>query len=91
MIEIVNGYPCFNCTDVANAKKGIDPAHPNSDPTQAASGLPGGSAFASSRGAAVTYGGNLVAPNNAQPSAGDSTSHGAPRVNRAGMALDITA
>jgi hypothetical protein len=28
MVSIVNGYVCFNCTDVANAKKGINPAHP---------------------------------------------------------------
>ena len=28
----VNGYPCWNCTDVANAKKHIDPAHPKAGP-----------------------------------------------------------
>ena len=28
----VNGYSCQNCTDVDNAKKGIDPAHPKSGP-----------------------------------------------------------
>jgi hypothetical protein len=28
MLDIVNGYVCRNCTDVDNAKKGIDPAHP---------------------------------------------------------------
>ena len=28
----VNGYRCNNCTDVANAKKHIDPAHPRSGP-----------------------------------------------------------
>ncbi len=27
MVNVVNGYVCFNCTDVANAKKGINPAH----------------------------------------------------------------
>lgn len=27
-MEIVNGYPCRDCTDVALAKKNIDPAHP---------------------------------------------------------------
>jgi hypothetical protein len=31
-IEIVNGYPCKNCTDVDYAKKGIDPAHPKDGP-----------------------------------------------------------
>lgn len=28
----VNGFACYNCTDVANAKKHIDPAHPQSGP-----------------------------------------------------------
>jgi len=31
MFDIVNGYVCYNCTDVANAKKNIDPAHPKED------------------------------------------------------------
>lgn len=29
---MVNGYACRNCTDVANAKKHIDPEHPKSGP-----------------------------------------------------------
>jgi len=29
---MVNGYACKNCTDVANAKKQIDPQHPRSGP-----------------------------------------------------------
>jgi hypothetical protein len=28
----VNGFSCRNCTDVDNAKKNIDPAHPKSGP-----------------------------------------------------------
>jgi hypothetical protein len=28
----VNGYSCKNCTDVDNAKKHIDPAHPKDGP-----------------------------------------------------------
>lgn len=28
----VNGFICHNCTDVDNAKKHIDPAHPKSGP-----------------------------------------------------------
>ena len=28
----VNGYSCRNCTDVAYAKRGVDPAHPKSGP-----------------------------------------------------------
>ena len=31
-MEIVNGYPCKNCTDVENAKKGVDPAKPKDGP-----------------------------------------------------------
>ena len=31
-MEIVNGYVCNNCTDVANAKRNIDPAHPKDGP-----------------------------------------------------------
>jgi hypothetical protein len=29
---MVNGFLCKNCTDVDNAKKHIDPAHPRSGP-----------------------------------------------------------
>jgi len=32
-MEIVNGYPCHDCTDAERAKKGIDPsAGPNAQP-----------------------------------------------------------
>ena len=32
-MEIVNGYPCRDCTDAERAKKGIDPsAGPNAQP-----------------------------------------------------------
>lgn len=31
-MEVVNGYPCKNCTDVEYAKKGIDPARPKDGP-----------------------------------------------------------
>lgn len=31
-MEIVNGYRCRDCTDVAYAKKNIDPAHPKDGP-----------------------------------------------------------
>jgi hypothetical protein len=29
---MVNGYACKNCTDVDNAKRNIDPAHPKDGP-----------------------------------------------------------
>jgi hypothetical protein len=31
-MEVVNGFVCHDCTDVAYAKKGVDPAHPKDDP-----------------------------------------------------------
>ena len=31
-MEVVNGYPCKNCTDVDNAKRNIDPQHPKDGP-----------------------------------------------------------
>ncbi len=36
MVEIVNGYVCFNCSDTAKAQKGVDPAHPDGDPLKPA-------------------------------------------------------
>ena len=51
MITMVNGYVCYNCTDVDNAKKGLNPAPPNKDDplsrqakTQSEVGPPGKSA-----------------------------------------------
>jgi len=32
MIETVNGYVCHNCSDVALAKRNIDPARPEDGP-----------------------------------------------------------
>ena len=34
MLQIVNGYVCRTCCDVAAAKAGKDPAHPNAPPGQ---------------------------------------------------------
>ncbi len=31
-MDVVNGYPCKNCTDVELAKKGVDPARPKDGP-----------------------------------------------------------
>ncbi len=31
-ITFVNGYQCSNCTDIDNAKKHVDPAHPQDGP-----------------------------------------------------------
>lgn len=34
MIEMVNGYRCANCTDISNAKRGLDPENPTRDPVK---------------------------------------------------------
>jgi hypothetical protein len=31
-LEVINGYVCQSCADVALAKRGVDPAHPKDDP-----------------------------------------------------------
>jgi hypothetical protein len=33
-MELVNGYVCRDCSDVALAKRNIDPAHPKDGPGQ---------------------------------------------------------
>ncbi|HEY5008028.1 MAG TPA: hypothetical protein VII42_08490 [Caulobacteraceae bacterium] len=58
-VQVVNGFVCMDCADVALAKKDINPAHPpgspNADPKSGSSSLPG-----SSQGTpAVTFGGSL--------------------------------
>ena len=69
----VNGFLCRNCTDVDNAKKHIDPAHPKSgpygidaasDPSNPKRFLQGGSSSPGSEGAsaasAVQFAGQRV-------------------------------
>jgi hypothetical protein len=69
----VNGFLCRNCTDVDNAKKHIDPAHPRSgpygidaatDPSNPKSFIQSGSGSSGSQGrtgeAAVRFKGWLV-------------------------------
>jgi len=76
-LQIVNGYVCQTCCDVAAAKAGKDPAHPNAPPGQA--GKPGNSGAAPNDGPAgaaqsgvgnrpaVTFGGALTPFNNGPP------------------------
>jgi hypothetical protein len=61
----VNGYSCKNCTEVDEAKKHIDPAHPKDGPY----GINARSKTAGSHGPAVILGGQLAAlsPNLASP------------------------
>jgi len=94
-MELVNGYPCFNCTDVDLAKKGINPAHPDTDPRSlnynpnAPGAKPSG--FDNS---AVTFGGNLSALNGAQTSEDSGASLGSgsqqQQPQQRGASLDIS-
>jgi hypothetical protein len=69
----VNGFTCHNCTEVDEAKKHIDPAHPKSgpygidaksDPTQKKS---------ATQNSAVTFGGSLAATNTSSSAGSSST------------------
>lgn len=35
MVQMVNGYPCQNCTDISLAKRGLNPENPTNDPVKA--------------------------------------------------------
>lgn len=59
-MEIVNGYVCNNCTDVANAKRNIDPAHPKDGPNGVNAPEAQARNDAPSRGDAVVFGGQLA-------------------------------
>ncbi len=73
----VNGFTCHNCTEVDEAKKHIDPAHPKSgpygidaktDPTQKKSDL---------QNSAVTFGGSLAGANTSSTSPSGTTTSSA--------------
>ena len=74
-MQIVNGYVCQNCSDVALAKKDIDPAHPDQGTANAdasgKSGKTGGTAQGSSQPGfaanAVAFGGALGQANANSP------------------------
>ncbi|MGZ3376409.1 MAG: hypothetical protein ACXU8S_07405 [Phenylobacterium sp.] len=72
----VNGYSCKNCTEVDEAKKHVDPAHPKDGPYGVDAKDHAPSAFdAKTQTPAVTFGGALAgasAPSNspAQASSG---------------------
>lgn len=56
-MQTVNGYVCQNCTDVENAKKFVDPAHPQQGAKATAPDLK-----STVTAEAVTFGGTLSAP-----------------------------
>ena len=75
-MQVVNGYVCANCTDVANAKKGVDPAHPKDPPKSER-------APSAEHGPAVTFGGRLQRS--------DPTRAAAPAAYAPGAAVNISA
>ncbi|QCK87992.1 hypothetical protein E8L99_20665 [Phreatobacter aquaticus] len=34
MVQMINGYPCQNCTDISLAKRGLNPENPTNDPVK---------------------------------------------------------
>jgi len=80
----VNGYACNNCTQVDEAKKGIDPAHPQSGPY----GVNAKSDPTADRSPAVTYGGSLSGLNGAPAAAGQINSSQVPS-SQAGVGVRI--
>ena len=56
----VNGYQCWNCSQVAEAKKGINPAQPNTGVEGPQPKAGSSSASTPSQGPAVTFGGALA-------------------------------
>ena len=84
---VVNGFSCKNCTDVSNAKKHIDPAHPKDGPY-------GINAKNDPSQQSVTFGGSLSGLNNAKRADGSTTgdvSEPAGSASEAGSQVDISA
>lgn len=63
-LELVNGYVCHNCTDVAYAQRNIDPQHPKDGPF-------GVNKAGSGHGPAVVLGGALAKTEPASQPRGD--------------------
>ena len=60
--QIVNGYVCFNCSQVALAQKGINPADPPAvpgGPQTTSDGSPSSGGGAAQNAPAVVFGGSL--------------------------------
>ena len=60
--EYVNGYACWNCAQVAEAKKDINPADPQAGPGGADASTTSGTS-SSSQSSAVIFGGALAGAN----------------------------
>ena len=80
-VQIVKGYVCFDCADVALAQKDINPAHPPGSPSNPTVSTPNGldnpNSPAGTSGArspsAVVFGGALAGLQAATSSANPST------------------
>ena len=79
----VNGYQCRNCTDVENAKKHIDPAHPKSGPYD----INAATDPSRRNDPSVTFGGALSSLNTAK----SSSASNAAQTNAPGNLLDLSA
>jgi hypothetical protein len=74
-IQIVKGYICFDCADVALAQKGQNPAHPPGSPSNPTGNTPNGpysptGAKAVDASSAVVFGGALAKQPPAPPTQG---------------------
>jgi hypothetical protein len=65
-MEIVNGYVCRDCTDVANAKRGVDPARPKDGPNGAEREAREEKAQPADHGPAVSFGGAVQPPSSVE-------------------------
>jgi hypothetical protein len=77
----VNGFSCKNCTDVDNAKRHIDPQHPQDGPYGVNAPKTSGD-----HGPAVTFGGALAGTSTSAQGAGPG-----PAPAASGTRLDLTA
>ena len=91
----VNGYQCKNCTDVENAKKHIDPAHPKSGPynVNADTDPTRRSDLNSAKhdNTSVTFGGALSHLNDARPNTASDTAANSNKNDAPGQLLDLSA
>jgi hypothetical protein len=89
MMEIVNGYVCMNWSDVALAKKNVDPSKPQNDPNSSGASS---NTTSNPNTPAVTFAGTLTELNGAKAvqQADGSASSNTFRLD-AGAQLDIQA
>jgi hypothetical protein len=77
-VQIVQGYICFNCADVALAQKGQNPAHPPGSVSNPTGNTPNGpdplaGAKAVDAATAISFGGALSSQSPTSPSQNTSS------------------